>query len=435
MDMSNPGNPQTSTEQTPPEPEEPSPSPPRQRVWAPFGHRNYRLFFSGQLVSLIGTWTQNVAQSWLIYRITGSSLHLGLVGFAGQVPVFLLALLGGTLADRLDRRRTLVGTQTAAMLLAFILAGLTLSGLVREWHVIVLAFLLGVVNAVDMPTRQSFVVEMVDRRTLHQAIGLNSFMFNGARMLGPALAGWLLALMGEGWCFVINGLSFLAVIVGLLMMTLPPKAAAPRAQKDGAGEIREGLAYVRGQKVIRRLLVMLGLSSLLGAPYLVLMPVIAKQVLGGGPSTLGLLMAASGLGALGAALFLASRPSGGALGRWPFRAAAGFGLFLGLFSFSNSLWLSLALVVATGFFMMLQAASTNSLLQLLVPDHLRGRVMAVYVMAFMGTMPFGSLLEGALAHSLGVGPTMGLGSAICLAVSLVIMARMRKEEPAPSLAA
>ncbi|MFH1035120.1 MAG: MFS transporter [Pseudomonadota bacterium] len=401
-----------------------------QGAWGPLGQRNYRLFFGGQLISLIGTWTQNVAQAWLIYALTGSSLHLGLVGFAGQVPVFLLALLGGTLADRVDRRRLLVATQSMAMLLAFTLAALTMSGLVREWHVICLAFALGVVNAVDMPTRQSFLPEMVERRMLHRAIGLNSSMFNGARMAGPALAGWLVAAVGEGWCFVINGLSFLAVILGLLLMRLPARPApTPGPQVSTPGQIGAGLSYAWQRRAIRGPLMMLGLSSLLGAPYLVLMPVFASRVLGGGPGTLGLLMGASGLGALIAALYLASRSQSDGLERWPYYAAAGFGLCLGLFSLSSGLALALVLLVPTGFCMMLQAACTNTLLQQLVPDHLRGRVMAVYVMMFMGSMPFGSLLEGALARVLGVRLAVGLGAGACLIAALISLRKTRGNPP------
>ncbi len=401
---------------------------PKRGAWTPLGQRNYRLFFAGQLISLIGTWTQNVAQAWLIYRLTGSSLHLGMVGFAGQVPVFLLALLGGSLADRSDRRRVLLGTQVTAMLLAFILAALTMSGLVREWHVIGLAFLLGMVNAVDMPTRQSFLPEMVDRDQLHKAIGLNSSMLNGARMAGPALAGWLVATVGEGWCFIINGLSFLAVIVGLSLMRLPPRSApAPGPRASTLRQASEGLRYAWDQRTIRRPLLMLGLSSLLGAPYLVLMPVFANRVLGGGPGTLGLLMGASGLGALAAALFLASRRQSGGLDRWPYHAAAGFGLCLGLFSQSTSLAFSLGLLVPTGFCMMLQAATTNTLLQQVVPDHLRGRVMAVYVMMFMGTMPFGSMAAGALASKIGVQFTLLAGAVVCLLAALALIANLVKK--------
>lgn len=397
-------------------------------AWAPFSHPNYRLFFGGQLISLIGTWTQNVAQAWLIYRITRSGLHLGLVAFAGQVPVLALALLGGTLADRLDRRRVLVGTQSAAMLLAFVLSALTLSHLVREWHVLSLAFLLGLVNAVDMPTRQSFVAEMVDRQVLHQAIGLNSSMFNGARMIGPALAGWLVAAVGEGWCFFINGVSFLAVIVGLLLMRLPGERVPARANEGSTfAQMKEGVSHAWQDPTLRGLLAMLGLSSLLGAPYLVIMPIFAEQVLGGGPQTLGMLMAASGVGALLAALHLATRRGTGGLQRRPYAAAMGLGLCLVLFSLSDRLWLSLALLAPTGFCLLLQTASTNSVLQLLAPDHLRGRIMAVYVMMFMGAMPIGSLLAGALTRHLGVALTMRLGGVACLLVALALfLVRLRQ---------
>ncbi|MEN6427474.1 MAG: MFS transporter [Phycisphaerales bacterium] len=377
-------------------------------------HRNYRLFFGGQLISLIGTWMQAVAQSWLVYRLTGSAALLGLVGFSSQIPVFLLAPLGGSVADRYNRHRVLLGTQTAAMLLAFVLAGLTLTGHVHVWHIFVLASLLGVVNAVDIPTRQAFAVDMVGREDLINAIALNSSMINGARIIGPAVAGVLVATVGEGWCFLVNAVSFIAVIVGLLLMNvtshirvLPPGSAL--------ASILEGFRYVKRTGPIRALLLLLGLVSLMGMPYAVLMPVFADQILHGGPRGLGLLMGASGAGALTGAVVLAARKGIRGLSSWIALGAAGFGVSLMLFSQSRSFWLSMTLLVPAGFSMIIEMAASNTLIQSLIPDTLRGRVMAVYSMMFMGMAPFGSLLAGTLAHRVGAPATVMLGGAACVA--------------------
>jgi len=381
-------------------------------------HRNYRLFFGGQLISLIGTWMQSVAQSWLVYRLTGSAALLGLVGFASQIPVFLLAPFGGSIADRYNRHRILLGTQTSAMLLAFVLAGLTLCGCVHVWHVFVLASLLGVVNAVDIPTRQAFAVDMVGREDLINAIALNSSMVNGARILGPAVAGVLVASVGEGWCFFINAVSFLGVIASLLRMNvtsqvrvLPPGSAL--------ASIVEGFHYVSRTGPVRALLLLLGLVSLMGMPYAVLMPVFADQILHGGPRGLGLLMGASGTGALIGAVVLAARKGIRGLNSWIALAAAGFGISLMLFSQSRSFGLSMALLVPVGFSMIIEMAASNTLIQSLIPDVLRGRVMAVYSMMFMGMAPFGSLLAGTLAHRVGAPATVLLGGAMCVAGATV----------------
>ncbi|MBV8265090.1 MAG: MFS transporter, partial [Planctomycetaceae bacterium] len=362
--------------------------------------RNYRLFFAGQLVSLIGTWMQSVAQSWLVYRLSGSPVLLGLVSFAGQIPVFLLAPVGGSLADCRDRHRIIVTTQSASMALAMILAGLTLGGQVQIGHVFVLATLLGVVNAFDIPARQAFLVDMVGRDDLISAIALNSSMFNGARIVGPAMAGVLVAAVGEGWCFFANGLSYLAVLAGLLAMRLEVRPRSPRAGSPLA-HVVEGFGFVARTAPIRDLLGLLGLISLMGTPYAVLMPIFADQILHGGAKELGLLMGASGLGALLGALVLASRRGVRGLGRWVSRAAAGFGVSLIAFSLSRRFWLSEALLVPVGFSMMVEMAASNTLIQAMVPDRLRGRVMAVYSMMFMGMAPFGALLAGALAQRVG----------------------------------
>ncbi len=386
-------------------------------------HYNFRLFFGGQLISLIGTWMQTIAQSWLVYRLTGSSLLLGSVGFAGQIPVFLMAPIGGAVADRHNRHHVVIITQTASMILAFILAALTLFGVVRIWHIFVLAALLGVVNAFDIPTRQSFIVEMVGKEDLMNAIALNSSMFNGARIVGPALAGVLVAGIGEGWCFFSNGVSYIAVIAGLLLMRLQPRG---RSVQSGSRlkTMLEGFRFVRGAGPIRALLLLLGLVSIVGMPYTVLMPIFADKILHGGARGLGILMGATGVGALLGALLLAARSGLRGLGKWVGYACAGFGLSLILFAFSRSLWLSVVVLLPVGFSMMVQMASSNTLIQAMVPDRLRGRVMAVYSMMFMGMAPFGAFLAGLLAEKLGAPATVCMGALVCLAGSGIFLLRL-----------
>jgi len=381
-------------------------------------YRNYRLFFGGQFISLTGTWMQSVAQAWLVYRLTGSAILLGFVAFSGQFPVFLFATIGGAFADRHNRHRILVATQTTSMLLAFVLATLTLAHRVQVWHVFALATLLGLVNAFDIPTRQAFVVEMVGREDLINAIALNSSMFNGARIIGPAVAGVLVAAVGEGWCFFANGVSYLAVIIGLLLMTIK---ARERIHLSGStlASIIEGFSYVWRMGPVRALLLLLGLVSLLGMPYVVLMPIFADQILHGGARGLGLLMGASGIGALIGALILAARSGARGLGRIVAFSAAGFGASLILFSLSRTFWLSAALLLPVGFCMIVEMASSNTLIQTLVPDNLRGRVMAVYGMMLMGMAPMGALLAGTLAHHLSAPITVALGGAVCIAAAIV----------------
>ncbi len=386
-------------------------------------HRNYRLFIGGQIISLVGTWLQSVAQSWLVYRLTGSSFLLGLAGFCGQIPVFILAPLGGAVADRHARRNLLVATQSAAMLLAFTLGALTLLGRVRVIDVFVLAALLGVVNAFDVPARQSFVVEMVGRDDLPNAIALNSSVFNSARTLGPAVAGVLVAVIGEGWCFVLNGASYLAVIACLLRMDVRP--AAPTSRPGSAlDDIVDGFRFVARTGPIRALLLLLGLVSLLAMPFSVLMPIFADRILHSGARGLGLLMAATGLGALAAAVLLAFRASARGLGRWVALSASGFGLSLVLFTLSRSLWLSVALLSLVGFCMVLQMAASNTLLQTLAPDALRGRVMAVYSMMLMGMAPFGALLAGAAASRIGAPAALAAGGAVSFLGALLFATRL-----------
>jgi len=373
-------------------------------------HRNYQLFFIGQLISLIGTWMDQVAESWLVYRLTGSALLLGTVAFAGQIPVFLLAPLGGTIADRHSRRNVLVITQSCQMVIALALAALTLTHVITVWEIMLLATFGGVVNAFDIPARQAFVVDMVSRQDLVNAIALNSSMFNGARVIGPAAAGIVVAAIGEGWCFFANGISFIAVIVCLLIMTID----RPRASIRGSPlqNVMEGFKFVGGTGPIRALMLLLGLVSFTAMPYAVLMPLFADKLLHGGPKALGILMGCSGAGALCGAVTLAMRKSIKGLGRWVAVACSSFGVALILFSFSRTLWLSAVLLVPVGFFVMIQMASSNTLIQSMVPDHLRGRVMAVYSMMFMGMAPFGALSAGSIAHNIGAPWTVAIGGII-----------------------
>ncbi len=378
-----------------------------QVAWRALRHRNFQLFFSGQLISLIGTWMQSVEQSWLFYRMTGSALLLGSVGFASQVPVFLFAPLGGIAADRFNRRHIVIATQTAAMLLAFVLAALTLFHKVQVWHVFVLASLLGVVNAFDIPGRQSFLVDMVGKEDLMNAIALNSSMFNGARVIGPAIAGILVAKIGEGWCFFANAVSYIAVIIGLLLMrVIAPMRAAMASPLE---HMMEGFRFVNRTAPIRALLLLLGLVSLVGMPYVVLMPIFADQILHGGARGLGILMGATGVGALLGALTLAFREGVKGLGRWVAWCCAGFGASLIIFALSRTFWVSVILLLPVGYCMMLQMACSNTLIQVMVPDALRGRVMAVYSMMFMGMAPIGALFGGALAERLGAPYTVAIG--------------------------
>jgi MFS family permease len=377
-------------------------------------NRNYRLFFFGQGLSLIGTWMQRVALGWLVYRLTGSEWLLGVVGFASQFLTFLVAPFAGVLADRTDRRRLLVVTQTLAMVQAFVLAGLTMAGSVQTWQIVLLSALLGLVNAFDIPIRQSFVVEMLEsRQDLPNAIAMNSFLVNGARLAGPSAAGLLIAAVGEGACFLINGVTFIAVIAALLAMRLRPAMRQVR-QAHVLEHLREGLVYAFGFSPIWAILLLLATVSLLGMSYMVLMPVFARDVLGGGPETLGFLMAATGTGAMGGAVLLALRRDVRGLGRVLVVATLLFGAALIGFGYSRNFYVSMVLLAATGFGMMIQFAASNSLIQTLVDDDKRGRVMSLYVMAFMGMGPFGSLLAGWLARTLGAAAAVAIGGAGCI---------------------
>ena len=394
------------------------------------GHRNFRLFFLGQGISLIGTWMQQVAMSWLVFELTGSPFWLGLTGFAGQIPSFFLAPVAGVLVEGWDRHRLLLLTQTLAMGQAFALAALTLIGLIEVWQVLVLSLFLGMVNAFDMTTRQTFLVEMVtDRADLANAIALNSSLVNGARLVGPALAGIILAETSAGVCFLINGLSFLAVLGGLFAMDIEPRLVTPRQTRLLQG-LREGIGYALGFGPIRAILIMLGIVSLMGISSTVLLPVYATKVLGGEAAIYGYLSAASGGGALIAALHLATRKSVLGLGRWILFAPALLGAAMIGLALSNVLWLSLFFLAVMGFAGMTQLASCNTLLQTVVDDSKRSRVMSLYTMAFLGMVPLGSLLAGTLADAFGVDKAYWIGGLACVGSSVwfaLQLPRIRKE--------
>ncbi|MGO9641114.1 MAG: MFS transporter [Candidatus Acidiferrales bacterium] len=377
-------------------------------------HRNFQLFLSGQMISVIGTWMQTVAQSWLVYRMTGSSLLLGVVGFTSQFPVFVIAPIGGLVADRWKRQKVVIGTQTASMILAFVLAVLTLTHELKVWEILILAALLGVVNGIDIPVRQAFLIEMVRREDLMNAIALNSSMFNGARIVGPAIAGILVATIGEGWCFFANAVSYIAVIIGLFLMRIERPSELER-KESVIENLVEGFRFAHETAPIWALLLLIGLASLVGMPFSVLMPIFAGRILHGGAQALGWLMGATGVGALFGALTLATRTGVRGLARWVAVSAGAFGASLVIFGYSRWYWLSLAILVPTGYAMMLQMACTNTLIQAMAPDRLRGRLMALYTMMMAGMSPFGALFAGAFASRLGAPFTVALGGAACLA--------------------
>ncbi|HXI62265.1 MAG TPA: MFS transporter [Pyrinomonadaceae bacterium] len=400
-------------------------------IFRALSNKNYQLFFTGQSISLIGTWMTRIATSWLVYRLTGSALLLGVVGFAGQIPSFLLAPFAGVLVDRWNRHRLLVTTQVLALVQSLALAILTLTGVIRIWHVIALSVFQGLINAFDMPARQAFVVEMVDRREdLANAIALNSSMVNAARLLGPSIGGVVIAAVGEGWCFMADAISYLAVIASLVAMTITPRMTRPTKDANILQQLREGWTYAAHFAPIRDVLLLLALVSLVGMPYTVLMPVFANEILHGGPSTLGWLMAASGIGALVGALLLAARKSVLGLGKYIPLTAASFGAGLVAFSFTRVLWLSLLLMIVTGFGFMVQMAASNTVLQTIVDEDKRGRVMSFYTMAFMGTAPFGSLLAGWVADKIGAPHTLLFGGIGCVLGALwfaTTLPRLRRD--------
>jgi MFS family permease len=387
-------------------------------AWRALRHRNFQLFFFGQSISVIGNWMTRLATTWLVYHLTHSALLLGVVSFAGQIISFLLGPFAGVWVERLPRRRLLVWTQAAAAVQSLALAVLTLAHVITLWEIIALTAMQGLINAFDMPARQSFLVQMVDdRKDLSNAIAINSSMANGARLIGPAIAGVVIASVGEGWCFLIDGVSYFAVIASLLMMRI----AVSDVQRSAASmleQMREGWDYVRTFRPIRTILLLFSLLSLMGYSWSVVLPIFAVHVLHGGAATLGWLMSAAGVGALVSALSLAVRKSVVGLTRMLQIAAAILGTALILFGLSHTLWLSLVLMAFVGFGMLQAASASNTIIQSLVPEDKRARVMGYYTMAFFGSAPFGSLLAGALAERIGAPHTVFLTGTFCILGSL-----------------
>ena len=399
------------------------------RFWETFRslrHRNYRLFWFGQMISLIGTWMQSMAQGWMVLRLSNSPFLLGMVSAFAGLPVFVFSLPAGVLADRVKKRKFLILTQTSSMILAFVLSFLAFSGLVRVWHVMVLALCLGLVNAFDAPTRQAFVKEMVGKEDLLNAIALNSFIFNSARIFGPALAGILIALVGEAGCFFLNGVSFIAVIVGLALMKMEDIVFETKNNSFFAS-FKEGVSYVIGNKRAFALVLIASTMSIFGFSYAILMPVFARNILKAGPSGLGFLMSAVGIGAITAGLGLASRKTEEKL-KYMRTGIIVFFFSLISFSFSGNLFLSLIFLVGAGWGMISLIATCNTLLQEIVPDQLRGRVMGLYVMMFMGTMPVGSLIAGSLGQVLGVIWAVRIGVVLCALISFYLFKRFIQKE-------
>ena len=391
-------------------------------LWRSLRHRNYRLYLTGQLVSVCGTWMQQVAQSWLVYRLTGSATLLGIVGFATQIPVFGLGPIAGVIIDRYSPHRVTVLTQSAALVQALLLSVLTLMGWVQPAHIILLGFVLGIVNAFDMPARQALVNQMVDAKDLSNAVALNSSMINAARIVGPGLAGIVVARVGEGACFTINAVSYLAVIMALLAMKLPKKSDESARQFSIAHSLVEGLRYTLATVPIRDVLLLLGLVGFMGMPYMTLMPVFAAEIHKSGADALGLMLGAVGFGALIGALFLAQRATVLGLGRIIVVATLGFGLGLIVFTVSRVFWLSLVILMGVGFGWMVLIAASNTALQTLADNEMRGRVMSLFSMMLVGMAPFGSLLAGWLADRIGAPLVVATGGAFC-AVAGVIFAR------------
>ena len=400
-------------------------------------HRNFQLFIAGQLVSLIGTWMQTTAQLWLVYRITGSAALLGVFGFANQIPMLVLASVGGYVGDRYSRHRGVIATQTISMLLAFLLAGLTLTHLIDKWLLIGIAFLVGIVNAFDVPIRQSFFVHMVGKEDLPNAIALNSSIFNGARVVGPAIAGFAIAWVGEGWCFFLNGLSFLAVIFALMAMKIEPQ------ERKDSGEsplhnLLQGFRFAMKDRPMRSTLLLISMLSIFGLQYSVFMPIFAEDVLHSGARGLGFLMSAAGVGAVLGALQFAARTAYKGLAKWIAAMSVICSVCLLIFSQSKAFWLSMVVLFIVGFAATSQMAATNTTVQNRSPDALRGRLMAVYATMFMGVQPIGALLAGGIAKRLGAPATLAIFGTICLLGSLIfaawVLIRVRPGEQAAARA-
>jgi MFS family permease len=397
-------------------------------------HRNFQLFIIGQLISLIGTWMQNTAQQWLVYRLTGSAALLGVFGFASQLPMLGLAWMGGYVGDRYNRHRGVITTQTLSMILAFILAILTLTHYIKTWHLILIAFLVGIVNAFDVPIRQAFFVHMVGQEDLPNAIALNSSIFNGARVIGPAIAGFTIVLVGEGWCFFLNGLSFVAVIIALLMMHIKRNGSKPLLESPVRSFI-EGFRFAMSDVPIRSTLLLLTLLSLFGLQYSVFLPIYASDILHGGARTLGLLMSAAGVGAVLGALQFAARTEYKGLARWVASTCTTCALSLLIFSFATSFWLCAAVLFVVGFAATSQMAATNTVIQQRVPDEMRSRLMAVYATMFMGVMPLGALIAGGIAKQIGAPYTIRIfGIAVLVGCAVFIsqvVLKVKRQQAAP----
>jgi MFS family permease len=399
-------------------------------------HRNFQLFIIGQLISLIGTWMQTTAQQWLVYELTGSAALLGVFGFANQVPMLFLAWMGGYVGDRYDRHRGVITTQTFSMILAFVLAALTLTHHINKWNLIFIAFLVGIVNAFDVPIRQAFFVHMVGKEDLPNAIALNSSIFNGARVVGPAIAGFAIVLVGEGWCFFLNGVSFIAVLIALLMMRIEHT----ERKHSGESPVRsfiQGFRFAMSDIPIRSALLLLSLLSLFGLQYSVFLPIYARDILHGGAKSLGLLMSAAGVGAVLGALQFAARTQYRGLARWIAATCTVCALGLLIFSYATSFWLCALVLFVVGFAATSQMAATNTIIQQRVPDEMRSRLMAVYATMFMGVMPIGALIAGFVAKHIGAPHTLlFFGMAVllgCLVFISQVVMRVKTEEPSAPL--
>jgi MFS family permease len=386
-------------------------------------HRNFQLFIGGQLVSLIGTWMQSTAQLWLVYKLTNSAALLGLFGFANQIPILLLASVGGYVGDRYNRLHGVIVTQTVSMILAFVLAGLTLTGLIREWEIIVIAFLVGVVNAFDVPIRQAFLVQMTSREDLPNAIALNSSIFNGARVVGPAIAGLAIVWIGEGWCFMLNGISFLAVIGALLAMRVSHTKPQPSTESPWQSFI-QGFRFAMADVPVRSALLLLSVLSLFGLQYSVFLPIFADGILHGGAKGMGFLMSSAGVGAVLGALYFAGRTSYTGLARWIAATSMVCAIGLVVFSQSRVFLVSAGIIFLVGFAATVQMAATNTIVQSRVPDELRGRVMAVYATMFMGVQPIGSLLAGGVAKKIGAPDTLTIFGVLVFVGSVLFIYRV-----------
>ncbi len=393
-------------------------------VFRSLRHRNYRLFFAGQFISVTGTWLQLTAMPWLVYRLTDSAFLLGMIGFLSQISILVLSPLAGAVADHTDKKRLIIATQILSMVQAFLLAWLALSGAIRLWHMIILAITLGIVNAFDMTARQSFVIEMVPKEDLMNAIGLNSLIFNGARLIGPAIAGIIIAAWGEGVCFLLNGFSFFAVIAALVAIRPFLRGAISSGDCTITQKMAAGYSYIRQSKRIGPILLLLSITGLVGMFPMTLMPVFVKEIFHRDASGLGLLMSSMGVGALAGTLVVASRKNMKGMERTIFYAAVNIGIAVIAFSFIRNMAAACALIAVAGYYIVTQMALSNTLIQMTTPDDIRGRVMGFFIMAFMGFAPLGSIAAGSMAHALGTPATVGLGGIISLGAAFILRKRI-----------